>query len=559
MLQRLYVKNVALISEADIEFDSGLNVLSGETGSGKSVILDSINFVLGSKADRTMIRYGENEAIVKAEFDLPADCEAVKILSGYDIETDGTVIISRRLTTDGKSAIKINGNTVTVAMLKNVTAHLVDVHGQSEHFFLLSEDNQLKVLDGLLGGDAENIKNALKEQLTEKRNLKNKIAALGGDESERARKLDLLDFQIKEIEKAGLKKGEFDELTARRNIIFNLEKILASLNYAKNALASDGGCMDGLSASIREMNRISDIGEEYSQLTVRLENLYTEATDVSETLSDLADSLTFDEAEAQSVEERLSLIKALKKKYGADEEEILRFKENAQNEFDAISDSAAIIEKYTKNIADCDGKIYSLCVKLTELRKSAADKFCKNIENELKTLNIANAKFNVRFKEYDKASANLQSANGSDEICFEFSANKGEPLKPLNKVISGGEMSRFMLAIKTQLKNLNGISTYIFDEIDAGISGFTAGTVAAKFRDISKATQILAVSHLPQVCAASDAQLLIYKVEEGGKTITKVKRLTESQKIDEIMRLTGSVNSDAARQHAEELIKQIRS
>ncbi|MCI9407580.1 MAG: DNA repair protein RecN [Clostridia bacterium] len=559
MLQRLYVKNVALISEADIEFDSGLNVLSGETGSGKSVILDSINFVLGSKADRTMIRYGENEAIVKAEFDLPADCEAVKILSGYDIETDGTVIISRRLTTDGKGAIKINGNTVTAAMLKNVTAHLVDVHGQSEHFFLLSEDNQLKVLDGLLGGDAENIKNALKEQLTEKRNLKNKIAALGGDESERARKLDLLDFQIKEIEKAGLKKGEFDELTARRNIIFNLEKILASLNYAKNALASDGGCMDGLSASIREMNRISDIGEEYSQLTVRLENLYTEATDVSETLSDLADSLTFDEAEAQSVEERLSLIKALKKKYGADEEEILRFKENAQNEFDAISDSAAIIEKYTKNIADCDGKIYSLCVKLTELRKSAADKFCKNIENELKTLNIANAKFNVRFKEYDKASANLQSANGSDEICFEFSANKGEPLKPLNKVISGGEMSRFMLAIKTQLKNLNGISTYIFDEIDAGISGFTAGTVAAKFRDISKATQILAVSHLPQVCAASDAQLLIYKVEEGGKTITKVKRLTESQKIDEIMRLTGSVNSDAARQHAEELIKQIRS
>lgn len=559
MLLRLYVKNVALISEADIEFDSGLNVLSGETGSGKSVILDSINFVLGSKADRTMIRYGENEAIVKAEFELPTDCAAVKILGEYDIETDGTVIISRRLTADGKGAIKINGNTVTAAMLKNVTAHLVDVHGQSEHFFLLSEDNQLRVLDGLLGGKAEEIKSALKEQITEKRNLKSKIAALGGDESERARKLDLLDFQIKEIEKAGLKKGEFDELTARRNIIFNLEKILASLNYAKNALNSDGGCMDGLSASIREMNRISDIGEEYSQLTARLENLYTEATDVSETLSDLADSLTLDEAEAQSVEERLSLIKALKKKYGADEEEILRFKENAQNEFDAISDSAAIIEKYTKNIADCDDKIYSLCVKLTELRKSAADKFCKNIENELKTLNIANAKFNVRFKEYDKVSANLQSANGSDEICFEFSANKGEPLKPLNKVISGGEMSRFMLAIKTQLKNLNGISTYIFDEIDAGISGFTAGTVAAKFRDISKTTQILAVSHLPQVCAASDAQLLIYKVEEGGKTVTKVKRLTESQKIDEIMRLTGSVNSDAARQHAEELIKQIRS
>ncbi|MDE7182808.1 MAG: DNA repair protein RecN [Clostridia bacterium] len=560
MLARLYVKNVALISEADIEFDGGLNVLSGETGSGKSVILDSINFVLGCKADRTMIRYGENEALVRAEFVVNPSSEAIKKLSEYDVESDGTIIISRRLSLDGKGAIKINGNTVTASMLKNITQHLVDVHGQSEHFFLLSEENQLKVIDGLCGSAAEQLKEELNSEISEKRKCKREIAALGGDEAERARKLDLLSFQINEIESADLKIGEYDELKARRNVLANVEKIMSAINSARSILNEDGGCSDGLNSASRVMNQISGINDEYAQICTRLDGLCTEVTDVAETLTDIADNLTFDEAEAERIEERLTLISALRKKYGNDEEEILAFKDKAQAEFEAISDSAALIEKYTAGIEKHDENIYNLCKKLTELRKKHSEEFCRGVESELKTLNIPNAKFGVSFNEYDRETANLQSANGSDEICFEFSANKGEPLKPLSKVISGGEMSRFMLAIKTRLKDLNGISTYIFDEIDAGISGYTAGTVARKFKDIANNTQIIAVSHLPQVCAASNAQFLIYKVEESGKTITRLKKLDESQKVEEIVRLTGgSATSEAARLNAKELISQFKN
>lgn len=558
MLSRLYIKNIALISEADIEFDRGLNVLSGETGSGKSVILDSINFVLGSKSDKTMIRYGEQEALVKAEFLVDANSEAVKKLEELDIETDGTIIITRKLSLEGKGNIKINGNTVTASMLKNITQHLVDVHGQSEHFFLLSEINQLKVIDGLLGSKAVEIKNGLIDQLKVKKELKTKIASLGGDEAERERKLDLLSYQINEIESADIKVGEFEQLKARQNLIANVEKILSAINSVRSILNDDGGCSDGIYSAIHIINQISNIGDEYLQISNRLEGLYTETTDIAETLSDMADELTFDENEARQIDERLSLIKILKKKYGADEEEILAFKDKAKAEYDLIADSAAAIERYNKEISVCDKKIYEFCLKLTELRKDAANIFCANVENELRSLNIPDAKFQVKFNDYDETSNNSRLDNGADEICFEFSANKGEPLKPLNKVISGGEMSRFMLAIKAQIKDINGISTYIFDEIDAGISGYTAGTVAKKFKAIAKNTQILAVSHLPQVCAASDSQFLIYKTDDNGKTLTKVTKLSDDKKIEEIIRLTGSVNSEAARLHAEELIKEFK-
>lgn len=558
MLQRLCVKNIALIQEADIEFDGKLNILSGETGSGKSVILDSINFVLGSKADKTMIRYGEQEMSVRAEFFVEENSEALKKLGELDIESDGEIVITRKLTADGKGAIKINGNTVTASMLKSVMQHLVDVHGQSEHFFLLSEDNQLKIIDGLLGDKAQKIKGNLSALIAEKKELKAKIAELGGDESERERQLDLLNYQITEIESANLREGEFEELKTRQNIIANTEKILTSLSAVRSVLSDENGCADGISAAKHYVNGISALSEAYAQLSERLESLGVEIEDVSETVSDLADELSFDGREAEEIDERLTLIKALKKKYGADEKEIFEFCERARAKADILSDSANAVEKYTAGIKSVDGKIYSLCKNLTALRKEGAEKFCKAVVGELTTLNIPDAKFAVEFAEYDEESANLSSSNGSDSICFNFSANKGEPLKPLSKVISGGEMSRFMLAVKTQLKDINGISTYIFDEIDAGISGFTATTVAEKFVKISKSTQILAVSHLPQVCAASDAQFLIYKKEEGGKTLTKVKRLDEDSKIDEIVRLTGSVQSAAARQHATELIKQIK-
>ncbi|MDE7329890.1 MAG: DNA repair protein RecN [Clostridia bacterium] len=556
MLKRLQVKNIALISEADIEFDEKLNILSGETGSGKSVILDSINFVLGSKADKSMIRYGEQELSVRAEFIVDENSEAVKVLSGFDIESDGNIIITRKYNTEGKGGIKINGNSVTASMLKNLTQRLVDVHGQSEHFFLMQEENQLKVIDGLAGSSCEDVKKQLAAVIAKKRKFKAEISSLGGDPTERERKLDLLNYQINEIRSADLRDGEFDELKKRQNVIANTEKILSALSAVNSIFTEDGGCLDAFTSAKHSVSGISAISEDYSKLYDRIESLAVEVADVAETVSDLADGVSFDEREAYEIDERITLIKNLKKKYGSDEKEILEFLKIVEEQAAALSDGAEHIERCTKEIEKCDGEIFALCKELTKIRKETAEKFCKSVVAELKTLNIPDASFSVCFNDYDINSADLNCADGSDKISFAFSANKGEPQKPLNKVISGGEMSRFMLAVKTQLKEVNGISTYIFDEIDSGISGFTARTVAEKFIKIAENTQILAVSHLAQVCAASDAQFLIYKTEENGKTLTKVKRLDYESKVEEIVRLTGSVNSPAAKQHALELMQQ---
>lgn len=314
-----------------------------------------------------------------------------------------------------------------------------------------------------------------------------------------------------------------------------------------------------MSSAVHALNQISNIDGEYEKIAARLDGLNAELSDIASTLSDMADNLTFDEQEAKHIEERLDILKILRKKYGVDEEEILTFKDKAQEEYNLLFDSGEILNKCKNEIEKLDKEIFELCLKLTSLRKNAAEKLAACVIDELKTLNIPDACFAVKFNEYNFENANLHSINGSDIVCFEFSANKGEPMKPMSKVISGGEMSRFMLAMKTQLKDLNDISTYIFDEIDAGISGYTADKVARKFTDIAGHTQILAVSHLAQICAASDAQYYIYKSEEGGKTLTRVKKLNDKEKIEEIIRLTGSLKSDAAVKHAEELISSFKN
>ena len=558
MLYRLQIKNIALIDSADIIFDGRLNVLSGETGSGKSVILDSINFALGSKADKSMIRFGEDEASVRAEFEVSPSSAAAQAVEDLDIECDGHIIITRRYNTDGRGGIKINGNTVTVSMLRGVTSRLVDVHGQSEHFFLLSEANQLKVLDGLCGKAAIDIKCALSSEIANKKAILSDIAALGGDEQERARELDLLDYQINEISAASVRVGEYDELLTRRNLINNTERILSSLGGAAQALNSDGGVVDLISAAARQISSISDLSDDYADICTRLDELCAEAQDIAESMGDLSDEVTFDEMEARQTEERIELLRGLMKKYGPDEQAVIDFLDRATARRDSLLNSADRLEKLNAALEESDKRIFSLCVALSKERQKVATEFEGRVVEQLKSLYIPDARFVVEFEEFDRSTADLNSANGSDSVKFMFSANKGEPLKPLNKVISGGEMSRFMLAIKTQLKDINGISTYIFDEIDAGISGMTARTVAQKFINVSASTQIIAVSHLPQVCAASHAQFLIYKTEEGGKTVTRVKRLSDEQKLDEIIRLTGSVSSDAAREHARQLISQFK-
>ncbi|MCD8294127.1 MAG: DNA repair protein RecN [Clostridia bacterium] len=559
MISSIYIKNVALISEAQADFDEGLNILSGETGSGKSVILDSLNFVLGSKADKSMIRYGEKEALVRAEFSVPEDSDAARALAGMDIDSDGTIVISRKFTTDGKSSIKINGCTVSASMLKNVTQKLVDVHGQSEHFYLLEEANQLKVIDDLCGANGAEIKSKLADLIRDKKEIRAKIDSIGGSEQERAIKMDNLKYAIDEIEKADVREGEFDDLQARRKLLDNLEKIFNALESVRSSFGDDNGITDSISVSRRMMNSISDLSDEYSVLADRLESLYADADDILESVDESISNLTFDEHEAEEIDERLALLKKLRKKYGYTETDILAYLEDAKQQYELLSNSEQMLEELNADLEAKNDAVYNLCTQLTALRKKTSESFSKEVVKELKTLNIAHAQFEVAFKDYDRSTANLDSSNGSDKLAFYFSANKGEVLKPLSKVISGGEMSRFMLAIKTVLKDLNGISTFVFDEIDSGISGYTAYTVAEKFIAISKYAQILAVSHLPQVCASADRQFKIYKTEEGDKTYTRIIQLSEEERVDEIIRLTGGVVSDAARTHAIELLDSFKA
>ena len=538
MLSNLYIKNVALIEEGDIQFDKKLNILSGETGSGKSVILDSINFVLGSKADKSMIRYGCDEAVVRAEFSTEDNPIVQKLLQEMDIECDDTIIISRR-------------------MFKKVASHLVDVHGQSEHFFLLNEANQLSVVDSLCGEKLKTLKDNLAVQLRRKKECILKISQLGGSEQERAQRLDLLSYQIKEIESAEIKEGEIEDLKSRKRVLDNAERIMQALGAAKGLLSDDNGCIDLLSTAKRQVSPIADVSDEFSNLSDRLENLFIEAEDIGDTLSDMLDNFSFDAQEANFVEERLTLYKNLIKKYGADESEILSFLEDAKQKYDALSDAADELIKLNGEIEKLDKEILSVCLDITKTRKSVCESFCGEVVSQLKTLNIPNARFYVEFEEYE--SVDGVTLNGADKICFMFSANKGEPPKPLNKVISGGEMSRFMLAVKTILKGINGITTYIFDEIDAGISGETAKSVAHKFVTISNQTQIIAVSHLPQVCAAASSQFLISKSDVNAKTVTSVRKLSREERVAELVRLTGSISTDAAKAHADELLKQFNN
>ncbi len=560
MLAKLTIKNVALIESAEIRFGEGLNVLSGETGAGKSVILDSVNFVLGAKADRSMIRHGETECMVKAEFFVSENAKAVETLKEMDIESEGEIIISRKFSETGKNSVKINGNTVTAAMLRKVTDSLVDVHGQSEHFFLLKESNQLKTLDGVVGAPLLEKKGLLLDLLNQNKNIDARIAVLGGDEKERGRRLDILAFQIEEIEAVALKEGEEEELIAKRNKIANLEKIITAVRDASEALSGEAGVLDGLRMASRALASVSKIDQSYGDVLEKLESLAIEADDVSETITGLGDELYFDENEAEETENRLDAIRALKRKYGANKAEIDEYLTKIKEEYELLSDCEGQYAALTAERDKLLKKIYALCREMTALRKEAGAAFCRRVTEELKTLNIEHAQFDIEYNQYSQEDASRANTNGLDEIRFLFSANAGEPMKPLGKIISGGEMSRFMLAVKTQLSDVNEISTYIFDEIDAGISGKTAKVVGEKLARISNATQIIAVSHLAQIAAMSDDEFLIEKVEQDGKTITRVHELDEQSKIKEIVRLLGGSDGDEyAIKHAEELLKQAKA
>ena len=555
MLKTLYLKNIALVDEAEIAFSEGLNVLSGETGAGKSVILDSIDFVLGAKADKGMIRSGQSECSVRAEF--TCEPELLRpVLEELDLEESDTLLIVRRLNADGRGSLKVNGCPMTATMLRKLTSQLVDVHGQSEHFFLLKETNQLRLLDQIAGTEQERAEVA--SLLKERRAYAEKLSSLGGDEGERERRADILRFQIDELENAALKEGEEEELTALRTKYQNAEKILGGLKTVRDALLSDGGASDAVNTAHRGLISIEKYGD-YAALSERLESALAEIEDIGETAESLAEELDIDEREAERVENRLDEIKSLKKKYGGSVEEALNFLSRAKEELQLLENSAEECEKLKALLDGNAKKLYFACEALTKKRKEGAEGFTRRVTEELKTLNIPSARFEIAFDPYSEEDLPRAHAEGLDRVKFLFSANAGEPVKELGKIISGGEMSRFMLAVKAQLSAIGTIGTYIFDEIDAGIGGKTARVVAEKFADIAKTTQIIAVSHLAQIAAFADRQFLIEKKEEGGRTFSHIRPLEEEERAGELVRLLGGEQGGSALMHAEELLKNART
>ncbi len=555
MLKSLSIRNVALIESADLEFSEGLNVLSGETGAGKSVILECIDFVLGAKADKGMVRYGESECLVRAEFSYsdPAVCE---LLTEMDFEADESLVITRKLNTEGRGSLKLNGCPVTAAMLKRITSLLVDVHGQSEHFYLLKESNQLHLLDTIAGSPVAAAKADVREFLAERKSILNDLQLLGGDEGERSRRLDILRFQIDELERADLKEGEEESLVVSREKFRNAEKIKDGLSESREYLLSDGGCCDCLRGAAHALRALSRYADSYSALAERLENSAAEIEDVGGEIEGELDSLDVDEREAERVEARLDELKSLKKKYGGSVSSAIAFLEKAKEECSLLENSAERYEKLTGELARVDDRLFAACLKLTKARKEAAKDFCGRVTDELTTLNIGTARFEIEFDDYSREDVGKATAEGLGGVKFLFSANKGEPLKELGKIISGGEMSRFMLAVKAQMSGVTSLGTYIFDEIDAGIGGKTAKVVGEKFCKIAKATQIIAVSHLARIASFADRNFLIEKKEDGERTCTQIRLLDGEEKKREVARLIGGNTGEIALRHAEELLQE---
>ena len=556
MLQTLAIKNVALIDNAVINFAKGLNVLSGETGSGKSVIIESLNFVLGAKADKALIRSGQTECSVRAEFvvDNPV---VTSLLDEFDVcLEDDLLIVSRKFNLDGKSSIKVNGVSVTANMLKRLTSLLVDVHGQSEHFSLLKQSNQLQLIDKFADEKAKILKKEISNTYSEYKTILNDIDSLGGNDSQRLVRLDILNFQINEIKNADVKDGEEQELTELKRKINNQEKIINALKSIKSVISDDGGVSDSLSLAHRSFGAIIDFNKGYSDLSARLDSIISELGDVDEQISDYLDEIDSFDISLDDLEERLDMIKNINKKYGGDFSSVNDFLVKAIKEKEKLENFNQIAEDLLKNKEKLEKVLFDKYIQLSKCRKETADKFSSNVIHELKGLGMPSAEFVINFNEQPNfEECEFNSANGFDKVEFMFSANLGEPLKPLSMVISGGEMSRFMLSIKAQTAKYEEVPTFIFDEIDAGISGVVAKVVAEKFAKISSNVQLIAITHLPQISAMADNNLLISKSESNGKTLTNVQSLSRDEKVIEITRLIGGdVNSESARLHAVDLI-----
>lgn len=551
MLCQLSIENIALIDRLELELKNGLNILSGETGAGKSIIIDSLNFVLGERADKSLIRFGTDKASVEAVFEDYLTPSVQNCLDDLGIEAEDVLILRRKMSADGKNECRINGRISTLSALKSLTELLVDIHGQHEHQSLLKSTNHIKLLDKLGEKKIATVKGEVEKDFDDYTSLKKEFSRFGNAD-ERERKLDILSFQIDEIEKADVKEGEEDELLSARKRIRNMEKIISALEGAKNLL--DGYDSQSVSASIKNanslLNTISSYDENIVPIADRLDSCKVEITDIAETLSDMLQKLDFDLRSAEQIEERLEVVRTILRKYGGSYESLQKFYEEATKEAQMLSNATERVEQLEKEIKVAAEKLLASAKKLSQERGKIADKFEKDITKELCDLGMGGSTFKVEIVTTDDV--DQISANGADSVEFMISPNVGEPLKPLAKIISGGEMSRFMLAFKNILAGVDDIGTMVFDEIDTGISGNISQVVSEKMCNISRARQVIAVTHMPSLASMADNHYLISKSTENGKTLTHVDLLEDDT--DEVARLIGGNDySIYAVPHAKEM------
>ena len=512
MLTSLKIENVAIIESAAIEFGCGLNVLTGETGAGKSIVIDSINAILGERTSRDIIRTGAQSAKVYAVFeDVNERVRNFLDENGIDCE-DGVLIINRTLSREGKNVCRINGAPVTVSMLREIGGELIDIHGQHDNQSLLSPEKHCGFVDSF-AGNADLIAD-YREKYGRLCEIRSKLKKLTTDESSKSQRIDFLTYQIDELEKAEITIGERDELKARKSLINNSQKVIESLNIAYEALKADGAGID----------MITDAESEIANASAYME-----------TLGEASEKITDIRYELEDIDERLDLLYRLSKKYGDTEEEMLEYLEKARVELDNIAFSEERVKELQKQEKEALVETETAACKLTESRKTAGEKLSNAICSELEFLDMPNVRFVVKCNDIGL------TENGKDEIEFLISANAGEEPKPLAKIASGGELSRIMLAIKNVLAETDGVDTMIFDEIDTGVSGRAAQKIAMKLRSASKGRQVICVTHLAQIAAQGDVHLYISKSVSDGKTYTNIKSLIEEERVAEIARIMGGM------------------
>lgn len=538
MLLQLSIKNFALIEEITLDLDEGFTILAGETGAGKSILIDAINYVLGSKFNKDLIRTGEEKTFVEAICSIEDNKSLKEILDFYDIEYDDILIISRESFKNGKSVIRVNGKAIILSNLRKISEKLIDIHGQHSNQNLLNKDRHIEYLDSFGKINLENDFIKYKESFVEFKDIKDKILSLNKNESDE-KLVDYIKYQIEEIDNASLSAGEEERLIDRYNILSNHEKIRNSLARSYSYLDSSTGeysVLDSLDFVVREMSAIEKHSEKAKLIKERVNNTYYELQDLTKDIKSLLDESYYDENELDEINSRIYKIGLLKKKYGSSIEEILKYRENLDKQYQEIINSEEIIKELKNKLIVIEKRLDKYSKNIHEKRVILGKAIEEKIEKELKYVGLGKCTFKISI-EYDD-SFNLK---GKDKVQFMISTNLGEPIKPMEKIVSGGELSRIMLSLKSVFIDKDNTPTIIFDEIDTGISGRIAQCVAEKMYEISNKHQVLCITHLPQIASMSDNHYMVKKYIENEKTFTKIEKINEEKKIEEIAIMLGGV------------------